>query len=456
MKETKIFIRSQIKPILVFTLLFSGCVGTVSNQFNVPTGLNGDSESGGVCTLDGLGITEYSYCGSTTLSDEFGGGVGCLTAYTPTATIALGADAVAIDTISVATATDFSAGTLSLGGADAASFRLTPIQNTFKDGNNLKFVASNTAPAKFAITKVANFTSAQSTTLTYTYADGTTNTSAITAAITDTNLLSWHNASEITYADIIVADDLDTSGTLSEGDRISSWPDLLGLADVVQATDGNKPIYREDPLGKGYGGLFFDGNTDVMATAANVAALDFAHTQPATIFVVAMGFWGGVGGFDGAIIGTRNATGSNGTVPGWQIMYMGTSIGLQGGPIYRIKDSVVNGTRIWVGGTDTANAGGAMILIGDNSGTGLGTGLDFWVNGRQENNDQGTFGAVTNAISGNSFAIGAAPNGSANFRGLINEVIIFDEELSDARRELYECYLAGKWGVQAAVDLNCP
>ena len=436
--------------------ILTSCVGTVTNQFNVPSGLESDS-AGGVCTADDLGLTGNEYCGGGALATALNlAGVGCLTSYVPSTSIALGADAVAVETITVASATDFTAGTLSLTGGDSADFRLTPILNTFKDGDNLKFLAKNGAPAKFAISKVANFTSALSTTLTYTYADGTTDTSSVTAAISDTNLLTWHNASLLGYSDIIVGDDLDASGTLSEGDRISSWPDLLGLADLVQATDGNKPIYREDPLGKGYGGLFFDGNTDVMTTVANVAALDFAHTQPVTIFVVAMGFWGGVGGFDGMIIGTRNATGDNGTVPGWQIHYQGGSSGVTAGPMYRIKDGITNGNRIWVGGTETALAGGSMLIIADNNGGGTHAGLDFWVNGRSEKTSNGSFATVSNAISGNVFAVGARPDGAANYRGLINEVIIFDEELSNTRRNLYECYLAGKWGIKAAIDLNCP
>lgn len=216
-----------------------------------------------------------------------------------------------------------------------------------------------------------------------------------------------------------------SSLTYDGSNRVSQWADLSGQANhVTQATDGNKPVRTVGVVNE-LQALLLDDSTsqyleidEAVVTEPPFTVLVVAQSDTATInqvpFAVAnsgsssemwVSYWGGGNAGDPLIWLAFGAAGSASTASGYSV------------------------------NTPTL---GTFLEESSSSRT-------AWINGGDADTD-----SSTKAPSGvNRTSIGRAGDltPSTYFSGYICEIAVFNEALSDVKRQKLEQYLADKWGV---------
>ena len=399
------------------------------------------------CTISGA--TSAMICAGETVSGV-SGTAACMSA-TSVSSIDLSDKISQVVEIVASDTSGIAAGSVTISGTDAASFRLDPIKYTERNGSELTFFSKDGESAKFSVVKIANLSSSLSATLEYTNGYNDVREIEIVTSPASTFLEFWLNASTLTYSDLGNAgDDVDSSGDLSHGDRIANWTDLTGTSSVTNSTDAQKPKYVKQAFSTDSPGLYFDGANDLLTTAANVVGVDFDKNQKFTVLIVAHG------------AGTDNpnggyAVGNINTVDwrGWTIRFLPYTAQSQ----IQLRATWADWAHRFI--PDGEQDGGYSIITATFAGTNTtntnSTGLGYYLDGENRGTssaDVGTMSGTT--VSGGVFGVGALTNVQRGFKGIISEILIFSDELSAADRNHYECYLGGKYGVTRAINNSCP
>ena len=399
-------------------------------------------------TCDISGVTSSMICAGKTVN-SVSGTAACMSASTVT-DVDLTDKVSQVVQIVAADTGGITAGTVTLTGTDAAHFRLDPIKFVSRKGNDLSYIAKDGEPAIFSVVKIGNLSSSLSAKLKYTEGSAATKEIALSADPANTALKLWLNVSTLSFSDLGNAgDDVDSSGTLTNGDRIANWADLTGNATLVNTTDNQKPKYITGAISTDTPALHFDGSNDILVTAGNIAGVDFDISDKFTIFLVAHG--GGTDNSNGGYaVGTLDGTDWR----GWSIRFLPYTAQSQ----IMLRDSWADWCQRAF--EDGDQDGGYSIITATFSGTNTtntnASGLGYYLDGENRGTNNGNVGSMTTSVGGHSFSVGALANNARPFKGYISEVIVFSDELSSADRQHYECYLAGKYGVTRGINNSCP
>jgi hypothetical protein len=210
--------------------------------------------------------------------------------------------------------------------------------------------------------------------------------------------------------------------TLSGPSNVSSWADKSGQSNIA-ATGAASPTYITGS------GILFNGTSQYLTTAYT------ANPSAESLFIVAT--WTGTSPLSYELIG---ASGTNGRQ--YAIKNYGSSNTVQweaGGTNptgYGATSGVVANAQFLTTGTYRPIEGGSTSLNGSN---------------------QSTRGAISfPGPATTNIGVGFTTQLSNYFQGTINEIIIYNREVTTDERQQVEGYLAYKWGLQSNFPSSQP
>lgn len=228
------------------------------------------------------------------------------------------------------------------------------------------------------------------------------------------------------------ASDTGSLGNIDSGDPISIWLDKSGNGfHASQTASDQQPTYNSSGLNN-KPGIIFDGANDgltmpdhslpVSAENYSVFAVvnitgenDLANSQ----FIISSGINSANGSFS---LGKRDASGA--FFDSWNSNdYDGESYTANTDAIVTSRYSTSSGRTLYVDGTYTEDTAGS--------------------------NDASTSFAATSANASIGFS---KSTGSGYLKGVISEILIFEEALSDQDRINLTHYLSQKWGLESVTD----
>ena len=356
--------------------------------------------------------------------------------------VAVGMDLVAEVAVSYEGTSGVASGKIAVAGTDASDFELIAGKNSKKVGSEIQIAIESGETASFIVVKKQNLNSASSATLELT-TGGSTSSKTLTATATNTTQV-WLRADDITFAD--VGTDTDSSGTLTDGDLINTWQDIPGNlgANPTAAAAGNRPTYFAEGIG-GMPSLYFDGTSDTLEVSnANSTNLNFTKSDSITFIFVSSPAHGA-----NHIFLNRSEWG--GTWRGWGL---------------RVTASYITNYFFGFGpGTyeqaDTTSGdspqGGKYIYSAVYDGSGSNVSFAFYQDGASKTNNHSIVGGPTGAIvpTTANFCIGSRQRGDGYINIWTSEIMIFNEEVSTAKRKAIECYLAQKYNMDLAISNSC-
>jgi hypothetical protein len=212
----------------------------------------------------------------------------------------------------------------------------------------------------------------------------------------------------------------------SNGDAVSSWPDVSGNGWTATTTiAGREPSFISSGFGSRAGVVFNQNNNDFM-TIPHHASLNLT-----------------TGGFLAAVVRRgSNIGGAQGVFCKRYDFNDRNHYGLLFNPQFRVD---ANGQNIGgSNGTGAVNANTGAII----SGAYAGSAVNGFINGTPANS--GTAGATPSPNNADFFlgtlAIGGTPATDRDFDGIIHEVVVFNAPLNDAQRLIVLNYLGAKYG----------
>ena len=243
----------------------------------------------------------------------------------------------------------------------------------------------------------------------------------------ESNLLLWLDASNTNGKN---------NTSINDGDTVNKWYDLSGNGHHANQTSAEK-----SPVLSG-NSIVFDGSNDwfVLDDHDDLAINTGAGKQFSMVIVYEA---------DGTnlneIIIHRGTGGSSNTdysvftndPPAPYLLTFGTGSSSDDGAWMQIDEPEINKAHI-------------LTLTLDQTGTTSGT-KQFFLNGvSQVAPENSSYSEKANVVS--DIYIGSSTGSNYFYKGKINEIMIFDKQLSDNDRERLNFYLSQKWGLQNHVD----
>lgn len=218
----------------------------------------------------------------------------------------------------------------------------------------------------------------------------------------------------------------------TDGAQIQQWNEYKGTGyDLVQATTASKPVFSNEKTLKNFNPtVSFDGSNDRMNYNPASAQAIIDRTKGA-LFAAGTSLNAG-----GAMLGFGSPTGANAMDDPGLYSYQGKLLFYPQITHFDVQ-STNNISKNFIGGATWEN----------NAGTGTTNNMNstlMTLDGYHEVKDNGIRNVINTGNTSRGFVIG--DDGVLSFKGQLNELVVFEQKLSDIEVSRVESYLAIKYG----------